>query len=162
MTSFSLSFQMKRSYFISTKINGKNPTQGTSRGNIRILEEKQSFYKLSKMKQKSYKKNLGAFCGSPVAKTLHSQCRGPGLIPGKGTRIRMLQLRQKILCATTEPSAAKQTNKKYIKINIFKILLREKKKESGINMTLDFSVAALGARRQRRKCLHDSEVSAST
>ena len=51
---------------------------------------------------------LRQFPGGPVAKTPHSQCRGPGLIPGKGTRIRMLQLRQKILCATTEPSAAKQ------------------------------------------------------
>ena len=110
-TSISLSFHMKRFHFISTIINGKNPTQGTSWGYIKILGEKQSFYKPSKMKQNSHKKNLGAFYGSPVAKTLCSQCRGPGLIPGQGTRIHMLQLRQKILCATTEPTAAKQTNK---------------------------------------------------
>ena len=28
----------------------------------------------------------GYFPGSPVAKTVYSQCRGPGLIPGQGTR----------------------------------------------------------------------------
>ena len=27
------------------------------------------------------------FSGSPVVKTLHSQCRGMGLIPGQGTKI---------------------------------------------------------------------------
>ena len=28
------------------------------------------------------------FPGSPVVKTLHSQCRGTGLIPGPGTKTR--------------------------------------------------------------------------
>ena len=31
--------------------------------------------------------------GGPVVKTLHSQCRGLGLIPSQGTRSHMLQLR---------------------------------------------------------------------
>ena len=35
---------------------------------------------------------LGLLC-DPVAKTLHSQCRGPGFIPGGGTRSRIPQLR---------------------------------------------------------------------
>ena len=30
----------------------------------------------------------GDFPGGPVAKTLHSQCRGPGSSPGQGTRSR--------------------------------------------------------------------------
>ena len=38
--------------------------------------------------------------GGPVAETLHFQCRGPGLIPGQGTRPHMLQL--KSLHATTK------------------------------------------------------------
>ena len=33
------------------------------------------------------------FSGGPVVKTLHFQCRGPGSIPGQGTRSCMLQLR---------------------------------------------------------------------
>ena len=33
------------------------------------------------------------FPGGPVAKTLCSQCRGPGSIPGQGTRAHMLQLK---------------------------------------------------------------------
>ena len=33
------------------------------------------------------------FSGGPVAKTSHSQCRGPGLIPGQGTWSQMPQLR---------------------------------------------------------------------
>ena len=49
------------------------------------------------------------FPGGPVAKTLHSQCRGPGSIPDQGTRSHMLQLRSsmpqlKILRATTKRS----------------------------------------------------------
>ena len=38
----------------------------------------------------------GDFPGGPVAKTLRSQCRGPGLIPGQGTRSHLLQLRAHI------------------------------------------------------------------
>ena len=34
----------------------------------------------------------------PVAKTLLSQCRGPGLIPGQGTRSYMLKLRVELPC----------------------------------------------------------------
>ena len=41
------------------------------------------------------------FSGSPVARTPHSQFRGPGSIPGQGTRSHMPQLR---------PSTAKQIN----------------------------------------------------
>ena len=36
---------------------------------------------------------IGDFPGGPVAKTLSSHCRGPGSIPGQGTRSHMLQLR---------------------------------------------------------------------
>ena len=35
----------------------------------------------------------GHFPGGPTAKTLCSQCRGPGLIPDQGTGSHMLQLR---------------------------------------------------------------------
>ena len=38
----------------------------------------------------------------PVAKTLLSQCRGPGLIPGQGTRSYMLKLRVELPCHTGE------------------------------------------------------------
>ena len=41
------------------------------------------------------------FPDGPVAKTPCSQCRGPGLIPGQGTRSHMLQL--KIPHAATNP-----------------------------------------------------------
>ena len=49
----------------------------------------------------------GYFPGGPVAKTLHSQCRGLGSVPGQGTRSHVLQLRihtlqQKILCGLTK------------------------------------------------------------
>ena len=40
------------------------------------------------------------FLGSPVAKTLCSQSRGPGSIPGQGTRSHMLRLQ--VLCAATK------------------------------------------------------------
>ena len=50
--------------------------------------------------------------GGPVVKTLHSQGRGPGSIPGQGTRSHMPQLR---------PSIAQE-----IKINFFL------KKERGV------------------------------
>ena len=36
---------------------------------------------------------LGESPDGPVAKTVHSQCRGPGSISGQGTRSHMLQLR---------------------------------------------------------------------
>ena len=45
------------------------------------------------------------FPGGAVAKTLCSQSRGLGLIPGEGTRSHMLQLR--ILSATTKTSTVK-------------------------------------------------------
>ena len=35
------------------------------------------------------------FSGGPVADTLHSQCRGPSLIPGQGTGSHMPQLKKK-------------------------------------------------------------------
>ena len=37
------------------------------------------------------------FPGSPVAKTLSSQCKSPSSIPGQGTRSHMLQLRSHML-----------------------------------------------------------------
>ena len=43
---------------------------------------------------------FGDFPGGPVAETPHSQCRGLGSIPGRGTRSHMLQL--KIQHATTK------------------------------------------------------------
>ena len=45
-------------------------------------------------------KMKGDFPGDPVAQILRSQCRGPGPIPGRGTRSHMLQL--KILHAATK------------------------------------------------------------
>ena len=42
---------------------------------------------------KKKKKALRDFPGSPVAKTLHSQCQWPGSIPGQGNRSHMPQLR---------------------------------------------------------------------
>ena len=49
----------------------------------------------------------GDFLGGPMAKILHSQCRGPGSIPGRGTRFHMPQRRGhrqqlKILHASTK------------------------------------------------------------
>ena len=41
----------------------------------------------------SYRNQATDFPGGPVAKTLYSQCRGPGSIPGWGTRSHMLRLR---------------------------------------------------------------------
>ena len=38
------------------------------------------------------KMTLGGFPGGPVAKIPGSQCRGPGSIPGQGTRSQMQQL----------------------------------------------------------------------
>ena len=41
-----------------------------------------------------FKKSMDRdFPGGPVAKTPHYQRRGPGLIPGQGTRSHMLQLK---------------------------------------------------------------------
>ena len=37
------------------------------------------------------------FPGGPIAKTLSSQCRGSGSIPGQGTRLHMPQLRVHML-----------------------------------------------------------------
>ena len=37
------------------------------------------------------------FPGGPVSKTPHSQCRGPGSIPGQGTRSHMPQTRSQVL-----------------------------------------------------------------
>ena len=58
------------------------------------------------------------FPGGPVAKTPHYQRRGPGLIPGQGTRSYMPQLsvhrlQLKISCATAKKTQCSQ-------INIFK------------------------------------------
>ena len=60
----------------------------------------------------------GDFPGGPVAMTLHSQCRDPGLIPIEGTRSHMPQLRVhrvrlKIPHAATtmeDPTCCKLTN----------------------------------------------------
>jgi len=42
---------------------------------------------------KSIKNNHWDFPGGPVAKTPHSQCRGPGSIPGQEARSHLLKLR---------------------------------------------------------------------
>ena len=48
----------------------------------------------AKKEKKGFIKKINRhFLGGPVAKTFHSQCRGPGLIPGQETRSHMLQLR---------------------------------------------------------------------
>ena len=44
-------------------------------------------------KKKKKKGNNKHFPGDAVIKTPHSQCRGPGSIPGHGTRFHMMQLR---------------------------------------------------------------------
>ena len=38
------------------------------------------------------------FPGGPVAKTPHSQCRGPSFDPGQGTRSYMPQLKDSVCC----------------------------------------------------------------
>ena len=38
------------------------------------------------------------FPGGPVAETLHSKCRGVGLIPGQGTRSHKPQLKDPTCC----------------------------------------------------------------
>ena len=59
--------------------------------------------------EKNIGKNVGHFPGGPVAKTSYFQCRGPGSIPGQGTRSHMLQprchkpqQRSKIPCDSTK------------------------------------------------------------
>ena len=54
--------------------------------------------------EKQLKKLHRDFPGGPVAETLSSQCRGPGSIPGQGTRSHTTQWRLKILCAITQGS----------------------------------------------------------
>ena len=44
------------------------------------------------------------FPGGPVAKTSHSQCKGPGSTPGQGTKSHMPQLRVPMLILKTEES----------------------------------------------------------
>ena len=44
-------------------------------------------------REMSQKKCCREFPGGPVAKTLHSQCRGPDSVPGHGTKPPMLRLR---------------------------------------------------------------------
>ena len=61
------------------------------------------------------KSNFGDFPGGPAAKTLHSQCRALGLIPGQGTRSHMPQvsvqrLQLKISYATTKKTECSQIN----------------------------------------------------
>ena len=51
------------------------------------------------------------FPGGPVAKTPHSQCRGPGFIPGQGTGSHMPQL--KIPCATMKTQCSAINKQKY-------------------------------------------------
>ena len=50
----------------------------------------------------------GDFPGGPLVKIPRSQCRGPGLIPGQGTRSLMPQLKIPHV-ATTIPRAATKT-----------------------------------------------------
>ena len=42
--------------------------------------------------------HVWVFPGSPVAKTLCSQCKGVGLIPSQGTRSLLLQLKKDLTC----------------------------------------------------------------
>ena len=48
---------------------------------------------LKKGSNLGYKTILRYFPGSPLAKTLHSQCRGLDSVPGQGTRFHLIQLR---------------------------------------------------------------------
>ena len=55
-------------------------------------------------------KKIHAGTSLNVAKTLHSQCRSPGLIPGQGTRFHMPQLRVHMLPTTIkDPHATIKT-----------------------------------------------------
>ena len=47
---------------------------------------------------------LRDFPGGPVGKTLHSQCRGPGSIPGQGTRSRTCAATKSAHAATKDPT----------------------------------------------------------
>ena len=49
-----------------------------------------------------FKTHCGDFLGGPVAKTPHSQCRGPRFNPWSGNWSHVSQRRSKILCASTE------------------------------------------------------------
>ena len=54
----------------------------------------------------TYLKSWGRdFSSGPVAKILHSQCRGPGFNPSQGTRSHMLQLR--VCMLQLRPTAVK-------------------------------------------------------
>ena len=52
----------------------------------------------------------GDFPGGPMVKTPRSQCSRPSSIPGQRTRSHMLQLKSKILRATTKTQSS-QINK---------------------------------------------------
>ena len=74
------------------------------------------------------KLDLGDLPAGPVAKTLCSQCRGPGLIPGQGTRSYMPQLRVHMLqqWSKVRPAA---TETCCSQINEFKNQLKKKRSQ---------------------------------
>ena len=59
---------------------------------------------------------LGGFPGGPVAKTPGSQCRGPGSIPGQGTRSQMQQLSSPAVTKTQRSQINKLKKKNEIRI----------------------------------------------
>jgi len=59
------------------------------------------------------KRRTGDLPGDPVAKTLHFQCRRPGLIPGQGTRSLVL-LRS---CTSHSSDPAQPKNIYLLKVN---------------------------------------------
>ena len=61
------------------------------------------------------KMTLGGFPGGPVAKTPGSQCRGPGSIPGQGTRSQMQQLSSPAVTKTQRSQINKLKKKNEIR-----------------------------------------------
>ena len=59
---------------------------------------------------------LGGFPGGPVAKIPGSQCRGPGSIPGQGTRSQMQQLSSPAVTKTQCSQINKLKKKNEIRI----------------------------------------------
>ena len=84
------------------------------RGEEDVMRQKQERNRPCKT-SKVLGKNSGYFAGGPVAKTLHFQRKGLGLIPGQGTRSYTPQL--KIPMATTKTQGSQIS--KYIYIDFF-------------------------------------------
>ena len=65
--------------------------------------------------------NLRDFTGGSVVRTLHCQCRGPGLIPSQGTRSHMPQLRVCMPQLKTRVAKKKKKKKGKFKRNQIKL-----------------------------------------